>query len=193
MNCHRAWHQQKEQSIVNKTPFKQRRLCKALAIKKFGELQLRAKFLWQEDDTVVQSCWLLWCCRYVATDGAHLLNGAITSAINGSAVITGSIVGNGMYLSAFYAHITPQYGRNPDFRYQYRFCTLYVAGHHKSCLALELDIWNRSRPSTLIELRNGDSRLAFFSRNLDLVEPDSREVLEIALGYTFAVRKQPLE
>lgn len=48
--------------------------------------------------------------RYVATNGAHLLNGAITASTNGSAVITGSIVGNGMYLSAFYAHITPQYG-----------------------------------------------------------------------------------
>lgn len=52
------------------------------------------------------------CCSYVAVNGAHLLNGAITATTNGSMVITGSVVGVGNYLSAFYAHITPQYGRS---------------------------------------------------------------------------------
>ena len=55
---------------------------------------------------------LLMLCRYVAVSGAHLLNGALTAAANGSMVISGSIVGQGMYLSAFYAHITPQYGKS---------------------------------------------------------------------------------
>lgn len=50
------------------------------------------------------------CCRYVSTAGANLLNGAITASANGSMVITGSIVGTGMYLSAFYAHILPNIG-----------------------------------------------------------------------------------
>ena len=51
-------------------------------------------------------------CSYVAVGGAHLLNGALTATANGSMVISGSIVGQGMYLSAFYAHITPQYGKH---------------------------------------------------------------------------------
>lgn len=52
--------------------------------------------------------------RYVGTAGANLLNGAITATSNGSAIITGSIVGTGMYLSAFYAHITPRLGEPPS-------------------------------------------------------------------------------
>lgn len=64
-------------------------------------------------------------CRYIATNGAHLLNGAITSSPNGSAVIAGSIVGNGMYLSAFYAHITPKAGE-PNFFF---LCFTFLANY----------------------------------------------------------------
>ena len=96
------------------------RICVILQRWKVNNIFLRWQRLWQLLCCVIwMGYWSdvvskrEWCnCRYVATNGAHLLNGAITSATNGSAVITGSIVGNGMYLSAFYAHITPQYGEN---------------------------------------------------------------------------------
>ena len=44
-------------------------------------------------------------CRYVASDNVNLVDPSITATANGSAVITGSLVGTGYFLSAFYAHL----------------------------------------------------------------------------------------
>lgn len=50
------------------------------------------------------------CCRYVTVCGNNIIDPSITATSDGLAVMTGSIVGSGYYLSPFYAIISLESG-----------------------------------------------------------------------------------
>ena len=54
----------------------------------------------------VSECQPAMCCRYVGTCGNSIIDPSITATADRTAVMTGSIVGNGYYLSPFYTTIS---------------------------------------------------------------------------------------